>query len=143
MGPKFCVHCGKELKEGQEVCLGCGVLVQRNSEEKKEIKTSKVKNGAYKTTTGIIMTILSFCLLAAAGDYDIEESLFVFVLPGLCGVIAGILNLCSRKTHSLLITAGILFFVGAGFNVIGIFDISVFTILAVIFGILNIINAQK
>lgn len=143
MGPKFCVHCGKELKEGQEVCLGCGVLVKQNVEEKEEIQTSKVKNGAYKTATGIIMIILSCCLLIAAGDYDIEESLFVFILPGLCGVIAGILNLCSKKTHSLLITAGILFFLGAGFNFIGILDISVFTILAVVFGILNIVKSQK
>ena len=31
---KFCVHCGSELKEGQEVCLGCGVLVKTNVQEK-------------------------------------------------------------------------------------------------------------
>lgn len=143
MEPKFCVHCGKELKEGQEVCLGCGVLIKSNVEEKKNTQTNGVKNGTYKTITGILMIILSVCLLMASADYDIDFAILVFILPGLFGLVAGILNLCSKSNHSLLKTAGALFFVGAGFNFIGILDISVFTILSVVFGILNLVYAKK
>lgn len=49
---KFCINCGKELNENQDVCLNCGVYV------KQEIKTSedKVEKNA---TIGFILGLIS------------------------------------------------------------------------------------
>jgi len=59
-------------------------------------------------------------------------------LPGIFGLLGGILNLNTKKNPDLLIPAAVIMFLGAVFNFIGILDISIFTIIAVIFGIFNI-----
>lgn len=143
---KFCVHCGSELKEEQEVCLGCGVLVKDNIQEKNiqnTVKTPKSNGGTYKLVTGILMILLSLCLLAASLDAYEDEVLLTLMLPGFLGLIAGILNVCSSSNHNLLKPAAILFFISAGINFLGIFDISIFSILTIVFGILNLVYCQK
>ncbi len=37
---KYCTNCGKELKEGADICLNCGKIVQ----EKKEEQPAKPSN---------------------------------------------------------------------------------------------------
>lgn len=136
---KFCQNCGKELNEEQDICLGCGILI--NKVTHKKIK-DKSNHRGYKTTTGIIMIVLGACMIFGASDEIYDYPLIVFSIPGLLGVVSGILTLLSKKRPNLLIISGILLFVGAFVNFLGIIDISIFMILAIIFGIFNIIYSK-
>lgn len=131
---KFCSNCGKELVEGQDVCLGCGKMLANAGEHKKK----DITHSGYKTATGIIMIILGFCLLSAGGSSYYESAVLVYSLPGLLGLIAGILNLNTKKNPNLLVPAAILMFAGAVVNFLGIYDISLYSIVSIVFGIFNI-----
>lgn len=135
---KFCQNCGKEISENQDICLGCGILLKKDPHT---IKESKKHNG-YIVTTGIIMIILGACMVLGANDEIYELPILVYILPGLTGIIAGILNLNSNKKPKLLFASGIVLFVGALINFIGIIDVSIFSILAIIFGIFNVIYSN-
>lgn len=136
---KFCQNCGKELNEEQDICLGCGILINKTNSIKKK---DKGNHSGYKTTSGIIMIVLGACMILGANDQLYDYPLIVFSIPGLLGLTSGILTLVSKKKSDLLLISGILLFVGALINFLGIIDISIFMILAIIFGIFNIIYCK-
>jgi len=136
---KFCQNCGTELNEEQDICLKCGVFINKDISTKKK---NKGNHSGYKTSTGIIMIILGACMILGASNEIYEYPLIVFSIPGLLGLISGILTLISKKKNNLLLVSGILLFIGAIVNFIGIIDISIFMILAIIFGIFNIIYSK-
>lgn len=136
---KFCQNCGTELNENQDICLGCGVLIKKEAIINKD---SNNDHSGYKTTTGVIMIILGVCMVLGASDDMYEYPILVFTLPGLLGIVAGILSLCSKKNLTLLLISGIILFVGALINFLGIIDVSIFMILAIIFGIFNIVYSR-
>ena len=136
---RFCQNCGTELNETQDICLGCGVFINKDISAKKK---NKGNHSGYKTTTGIIMIILGACMILGASDEIYEYPLIVFSIPGLLGLTSGILNLISKKKSNLLLVSGILMFIGALVNFLGILDVSIFMILAIIFGIFNIIYSK-
>ena len=136
---KFCQNCGKELNEQQDICLGCGVFIDKETSIK--IK-DKVSHKGYKTTTGIIMIVLGTCMILGASNELYDYPLLVFSIPGLLGLTSGILNLISKKRSNLLLVSGIIMFIGAIVNFLGIIDVSIFMILAIIFGIFNIIYSK-
>lgn len=133
---KFCSNCGSELNSEQDVCLKCGKVILK--EDKIEEKSKDPYHKTYKTITGIIMIILGVCLMLASDSTDYKMPLLVYTIPGLFGLISGILSLNSKKNPSLLMPSAIILFAGSLVNFIGILDISIFTILAVCFGIFNI-----
>lgn len=138
---KFCSNCGKEISENQDICLGCGVFLNKDySTSKKE----KGKHNGYKKTTSIIMIVLGACMfLGASGDIiGYKYPILVYSIPGLLGIISGILTLNSKKRTILLLISGILLFIGAIINFVGIMDVSIYMILAIIFGIFNIIYSK-
>jgi len=137
---KFCQNCGKELNENQDICLGCGMLLKKENTDAK-VKVKGNHNG-YKTTTGIIMIVLGACMIIGASDELYDYPVIVFSIPGLIAVVSGILSLVGKKNSSLLLISGILLFVGALINFLGIIDVSIFMILAIIFGIFNIIYSK-
>lgn len=137
---KYCQNCGKELNENQDICLGCGVFINKTVPVKKKDKGS---HSGYKTTTGIIMIVLGACMIIGASDEFYDYPLIVFSIPGLLGLASGILSLVSKKRPNLLFVSGILLFVGALVNFLGIIDVSIFMILAIIFGIFNIIYSKE
>lgn len=150
---EYCGNCGNKLEEGAKFCSSCGHPVMQAADLNvnnmndlnpinSNVSNSDNKRGTYKLITGIIMIILASCLILAGMD-DMEETIMIYTIPGILGLIAGILNICSRTNHNLLKTAGILFLVGAGVNFIGIFDISIYAILSVVFGILNLAYSKK
>ena len=139
---KFCSNCGKELNEDQDVCLGCGKVVSKEPVINVQTENKDNNHKSYKTTTGIIMIVLGFCLLCASGT-GVESAVLVYTLPGFFGLIGGILNLITLKKSSLLIPSAVLFFLGAVINFLGIKDLSIFAILSVVFGIFNIIYSRK
>lgn len=136
---KYCQNCGKELNETQDICLGCGVFINKETPVKKKNKGS---HSGYKTTTGIIMIVIGACMILGASDELYDYPLVVFSIPGLLGLTSGILNLVSKKRPNLLLVSGILMFIGALVNFLGIIDVSIFMILAIIFGIFNIIYSK-
>lgn len=136
---KFCQNCGTELNDEQDICLGCGVLINKSISKKKKIGN----HSGYKTTTGIIMIVLGACMILGASDDLYEYPLIVFSIPGLLGLVSGILNLLSKKRGYLLLVSGMLMFIGALINFLGIIDVSIFMILAIVFGIFNIIYYKE
>lgn len=124
---KFCENCGAELKEEQDVCLGCG----------KALKKAKSGHNGYFISTSIIMLVISFCLFCAFGYYDADQPL-VFLVPGLFSTAAAVVCLAGKKYKAAVITSGALYIAGAIVNIIGIEDISIFTILSLVFAGINI-----
>lgn len=81
-------------------------------------------------------------MILGASDELYEYPVIVYSIPGLLGVVSGILTLCSKKKPSLLLVSGILLLIGSLVNFLGIIDVSIFMILAIIFGILNIVYSK-
>ena len=53
---KFCQYCGKELSEGQDVCLGCGKAVNRtNSQTVVTVNPNKVKHNGIKVDQMVVI----------------------------------------------------------------------------------------
>lgn len=124
---KFCPNCGSELAEGQIFCANCGKeLVEQPIKKNKNYST-------YTIITGIVMIILGVSLLSL-----FNISIFIYGLPGLCGISGAVVGMNSAKNKKLLLISGIIYLVGAAINTIAIKDISIFGILSIIFGILNI-----
>ena len=128
---KFCTNCGSELREGQEVCLGCGRVLATKMEKKKN-------HNVYITISSIVMIVLGVALLM-----NFQLSAFVYGIPGILGLAGGIVGLCSKKNKNLLFISGILHLVGAGINTVAIMNISIYGILSIIFGIMNIIYGKE
>ena len=141
---KYCSNCGNELNETQNVCLKCGVLLENKNIDTNNVNKQKSHNGYIKTSS-IIMIVLGAIMVLGGNEnsYLYDNIALVFILPGLIAIIAGILGLCSKNNKKLLLTAGILLLIGALLNFIGIIDISIFMILAVIFGIFDIIYSRQ
>lgn len=138
---KFCSNCGKELSENQDICLGCGVFINKDTFIKEK---EKGKHNGYRITTSIIMIVIGACMILGASEDIIgyEYPILVYTIPGLLGIISGILTLNSKKRLKLLLISGIILFVGSIINFIGIIDVSIYMILAIIFGIFNIIYSK-
>ena len=51
---KYCSNCGQELRDNQEVCLGCGKILSKNM----KIYNQDNSHKTYKVATGITMIIL-------------------------------------------------------------------------------------
>ncbi len=54
---KFCVNCGKELKEGADICLNCGKIVKENINNN-NIKSETIPTGKSKVAAGILGILL-------------------------------------------------------------------------------------
>lgn len=149
---KFCGNCGKELIEGQKFCPNCGNeissnvgenVVQQSANVYNSVSKPKGNHNTYKMVVGILMIILCICLISAGIQSYEDNAALTYTFPGVLGLIAGIITLCSRNNHSLLMPSGIIFIVSAGINFLGIYDISIYSILAIVFGILNIVYLKK
>lgn len=55
---KFCKNCGNKLEEGQQVCLGCGSLVDDNNNKKEANRTSNGSVGKSKIAAGVLALFL-------------------------------------------------------------------------------------
>lgn len=53
---KYCSKCGAEIKEGADVCLGCGDILNKNNNQ-----ISKIENMAI---TGFILSLIGFWIFA-------------------------------------------------------------------------------
>ena len=101
---KYCTNCGKELKEGADICLNCGKLINHDNETKKQepLPTAKSKIAAgilgillgcfgvhnfYLGYTGKAVTQLLITLLSL---------FFLSGISALWGLIEGILILCGN-----------------------------------------------
>ena len=137
---KFCTNCGKEIKEDQDICLGCGKII------KKEPTSVKKDHKTYIITTSIIMLVISASLLISGlneSTLEYGNRIIMFTIPGVLGIIGGVLSLLGNKNKMLLLISGLVYFTGALINFVAIIDISIFAILSIIFGIFNIIYSKE
>ena len=72
---KFCTNCGKELKEGAEVCLNCGVII-KNQVSSPSIPSNKIP-GNGKSIAGMVLGIVAtfFAILEILSSFNIESAL--------------------------------------------------------------------
>ena len=75
---KFCANCGKEVSEGQDICLGCGMALNKKSPVTPQSDPEK------KANTGFILGLVSIIawLLPLAG-YPVTICGIVFSSKGL------------------------------------------------------------
>ena len=67
---KFCSHCGKKLKEEADICLNCGVLVNKGENtSQKQLKKKIPGNGISIAgmVLGIVAAVWSFFDIMAIG----------------------------------------------------------------------------
>ncbi len=167
---KYCSNCGAKV-EGN-FCANCGAKVQENFNNGSQLNDninaylqqqieSKQNKNAYRLVVGIIMIILGAIVFAAgmtidsalnSGNYFeaikyIEYArmnlTLAFILPGLAILAGGILSIVSRKINTLLLISGICYLLAAVFNICAISDISILTILCLVFGPINIVFYTK
>lgn len=100
---KFCSNCGKELKENADICLNCGVMVNKNT------NLNKVKvPGKGLSIAGMILGI--FAILVAIGsiselfEYDYYYSnaemiadMVMYFAVSITGVILSIVGFNKNK----------------------------------------------
>ena len=165
---KFCGNCGRQMSDEQRFCPDCGkestsnvnmnmnMNMQGQPYNNTNINSYTYQNAynnnvsgvqgnhnTYKVVVGILMIILCVCLVSAGVQSYEDNASLTFTVPGVLGIVASILMFCSKNNHSLLKPAGIIFIVSAGVNFLGIYDISIYAILAVVFGILNMVYCKK
>ena len=54
---KFCTNCGSELKEGADICLNCGKIVEKSEAPQENYKTVN-PNAKSKVAAGILGILL-------------------------------------------------------------------------------------
>lgn len=99
---KYCTNCGKELKEGADICLNCGKLINYDNEIKKQEPLPTAKSKIAAGILGILLGcfgVHNFYLGytgKAVGQLLITVlSCFIFSpISAIWGFIEGILILC-------------------------------------------------
>lgn len=138
---KFCSNCGKELNENQDICLGCGVMVNKPNPETLPTVQRPKHSGYYKVSS-IIMIILGVLFVFGANQ-SFPDSAGLIIIAGILSIIGAILTLSSSKNKDYIMYGGILYFIAVVLNFICIYDISIFMILSLIFEILNIVYSRE
>lgn len=137
---KFCSNCGKELNENQDICLGCGVMVNKPNPETTTVQ--KPKHSGYYKVSSVIMIILG-ALFVLGANQSFPDSAGLIIIAGILSIIGAILTLNGSKNKDYIMYGGILYFIAVVLNFLCIYDISIFMILAIIFGILNIVYSRE
>ncbi len=111
---KYCKNCGTELKEGADICLGCGTLLkQENQIEKKETTVSG--KSITSLILGVIATLWTLLSLLSIEEakyaywFEVgEENVATFIgfyigytllslTPSIVGLILGLLGLKDKS----------------------------------------------
>ncbi len=124
---RFCQNCGKELRPDQDVCLGCGIYINKQPAKIKK----KFNYSLYFVSTGIAMNILAFCFLGAYIEGG-SVSYIGIGAPSICTLIGSLIQLAGSKNKIAVSIASLFYIIGAVSNLVGIEDISLFFILAII-----------
>ena len=74
---KFCSNCGKEVKEGTDVCLNCGVMIKKDSNSFNNNTIDNIYNKNNITTNKIPGKGLSIAGMIV-GIYSVYGSLYNF-----------------------------------------------------------------
>ena len=118
---KFCSNCGKELKEGADICLNCGVLLNKVNTNHK-VKVPGRGSAIAGMVLGIVAVVWAFIALLALEDlpynlkyyysfsqyvgYAIGYTLFSFApsIVGLCLSVSSIKKKkCGKNTAGLVL----------------------------------------
>lgn len=80
---KFCSNCGKEIDEKADICLNCGVLV--NKESSKKVTTNNINNSKKKglPTWAIVLIIVGFVIVL---PLILFAFLFIFIFKSVKSV---------------------------------------------------------
>lgn len=88
----FCRHCGKELKQGQKVCMGCGCAVKSENNQTQIHNVDKNENETFYLIAKILMIIS--CVASA-----------MYILP-LCWMIPMTVSFCNKVKNKEPISVG-------------------------------------
>ena len=84
---KFCSNCGKELKEGADVCLNCGKKVGASTSAPKDFD-KRLVIAIVVGIVGIAMIMLFWLFVVVVGEYE-EEPFVSHSTKKSCCVKAG------------------------------------------------------
>ena len=101
-------------------------------------KKEKKGGNGYFTATGIIMALLSMCVLLNYNNDQFGNPILIFVIPGILGLIGGISQLLHSKSKVFILVTTVCFYALTIINFIGVKDLSLLGILAIILGSINI-----
>ena len=94
---KYCTNCGKELKEGADICLNCGKLINHDNETKKQEPLPTAKSKIAAGILGILLGcfgVHNFYLgYTGKGIAQIFVTLFTCGFGAIWGLIEGIMIL--------------------------------------------------
>lgn len=136
----------EEFKREKDKIFNHNVEFVTKEQCEQNIKINKPNDhNGYKIASAITLIVLGVCLVLNTGNELYGNSILVFCIPGLLGIVIGILKLVNKKSNSILLTVGIFSIVAALINSIGIGgnDLSIYGILSIIFGIIDIVFGLK
>lgn len=76
----FCTNCGKELQEGQDICLNCGVAVKKDVPANKGTTDGKCKSAITGFVLGLVSILAWFLPLFG---YPVTICGIVFSVKGI------------------------------------------------------------
>lgn len=91
---KFCTNCGNEIPEGGEICLKCGKILNKKSNNNNDNKTN-------------VMSIIAF-IISIVGF--ITSFIVIGIFFGIIGLILSIISLVTAKKNNT----------GKGFSIAGL-----------------------
>lgn len=112
---KFCSNCGSKLEEGQDLCLGCGAII--NKKINKEAKSFNVL-----AVVGFVISIIIFIIWFIPGMFVIGIISLVLSIIGLmkskkvnngkglsiAGIVLSSIAICFSLVFSFLFLIGVL-----------------------------------
>jgi hypothetical protein len=166
MNNSFCKNCGTPLQPGYQACPSCGTPVtampqpmpmnnqpmggpqmpmgQPMGPQPYYQAPPKQKYSGYFAASSIIMIIIGAILIVGSGSQTaFDDVTMALVLPGICGVVGGILCLVGKKNKVMVMASGGVYILATILNSIAISDVSLYGIAGVVFGILNIVFGLK
>jgi len=163
MNNNFCKNCGTPLQPGYQVCPSCGTPVapvqqpmpMNNQQPMGGVQMPmgpqpyyqvppKPKYSGYFMASSIIMLIFGVLLVLGSGTQDTTvDTTMALVLPGICGIVGGILCLIGKNNKIMIMVSGGVYILATIINSIAIGDVSIYGILAIVFGVLNIVFGLK
>lgn len=97
---KFCSNCGKELKEGADVCLGCGAFVNQNKINTKKNKKNKALIASFISISSLIFIVIIAAIISDDSN-STEKEEYIFANVGdelICENYKVVINSFQYKT---------------------------------------------
>jgi len=134
---KFCSNCGSELKENADICVNCGVLINKNYKTKK-IKAPGKGMSIAGMILGIIGIFMNFCDLTEVISMHFNIGSFYDYYESFADAIFDVFLFLGVSITGLVLSAVSRTKIKNGFNITGLILNPISILLTIILFILII-----